>query len=190
MKKINIDANTYVYPNPVTLVGVEVEGKANFMALGWISRVNSKPPLLGIGVNRAHYTAKGIQETKTFSINYLNAEMVEVADYCGIVSGKKVDKASLFEIFYGFLKTAPMISESTLCMECKLIETVELPTNYFFIGEIIASYTEEKYLTDGKPDIKKMNPLLLTMPDNSYWTVGEHVGKAWSIGKKRKGKND
>jgi len=187
MNKVNIDPNTYVYPNPVTLVGVEVEGKPNFMALGWISRVNSKPPLIGIGVNRTHYTAKGIQEIKTFSINYPNAEMVEVADYCGIVSGTKVDKASLFEVFYGFLKNAPMISESTLCMECKLIETVQLPTNYFFIGEIIASYTEDKYLTDGQLDIKKMNPLLLTMPDNNYWTVGEHAGKAWIIGKKLKG---
>jgi len=187
MKKVTIDPNTYVYPNPVTLVGTEIEGKANFMALGWISRVNSKPPLIGIGVNKVHYTAKGIQETKTFSINYPNAEMVEVADYCGIVSGKKVDKSKPFGIFFGHLKTAPMITECTLCMECKLIETVELPTNYFFIGEIIASYTEKKYLTDGKPDIKKMNPLLLTMPDNNYWAVGENVGKAWSIGKKFKG---
>ena len=49
----------------------------------------------------------------------------------------------LFEIFYGYLKTAPMITECTLCMECKLIDTVEFPTNYFFIGEIIASYTEK-----------------------------------------------
>jgi flavin reductase (DIM6/NTAB) family NADH-FMN oxidoreductase RutF len=189
MKKIKIDPNTYVYPNPVTLVGTEIEGKANFMALGWISRVNSKPPLIGIGVNRVHYTAKGIQKTKTFSINYTSAEMVEITDYCGIVSGKKVDKADLFEIFYGFLKTAPMIAECTLCMECKLIETVELPDHYFFIGEITSSYTEERYLTDGKPDIKKMNPLLLTMPDNNYWTVGEHAGKAWGIGKKLK-RND
>jgi flavin reductase (DIM6/NTAB) family NADH-FMN oxidoreductase RutF len=104
MKKINIDANTYVYPNPVTLVGTEIEGKVNFMALGWISRVNSKPPLIGIGVNRVHYTAKGIQETKTFSINYPNAEMVEVADYCGLVSGKKIDKSKLFEFFTDTLR--------------------------------------------------------------------------------------
>lgn len=189
MKKLNVDANTFVYPNPVTLVGTMVGGKPNFMALGWISRMNFTPPCIGIGINRGHYTAKGIQETKTFSINYPSVDMVEVTDYCGIVSGSKVDKSSLFEVFYGFLKIAPMISESTLCMECKLIDAVELPTNYFFIGEIIASYTEEKYLTDGKLDIKKMNPLLLTMPDNTYWTVGEFAGKAWSIGKKLKGNN-
>ena len=184
MKKIKIDANTYVYPTPVTLVGTKVEGRANFMAVGWVSRVNRNPPLIGIGVNRVHYTGKGIQETKTFSINFPSADMAEIADYCGIVSGKKVDKSNIFETFYGDLKTAPMIMESTLCMECKLFDIVELPTNHLFIGEIIACYTEEKYLTDGKLDIKKMNPLLLTMPDKSYWTVGEYAGKAWSIGKK------
>ena len=190
MIEIKIDSNTFVYPNPVTLVGTQVEGKANFMALGWISRVNFKPPLIGIGVNKGNFTAKRIQETKAFSINYPSADMVEVTDYCGIVSGKKVNKSSLFEIFYGYRETAPMIKECTLCMECKLIDTVELPTNYFFIAEIIGSYTNEKYLTDGKPDIKKMNPLLLTMPDNSYWKVGDYVGKAWSIGKKLKENND
>lgn len=186
MNKISVEANTYVYPNPVTLVGAEVEGRVNFMALGWVSRVNAKPPLVGIGVNRLHFTAKGIRETKTFSINYPSADMIEVADYCGVVSGKKVDKSDILDFFYGYLKTAPMIKQATLCMECKLIDTVELPTNYFFIGEIVASYTEEQYLTDGKPDIKKMNPLLLTMPDNRYWTIGDYVGKAWSIGKNLK----
>lgn len=188
MKKIKIDASTYVYPNPVTLVGTKVEGRANFMAVGWVSRVNRTPPLIGIGVNRAHYTPKGIQETKTFSINFPSAQMAEITDYCGIVSGKKVDKSNIFETFYGSLETAPMITESTLCMECKLFKTVELPSNHFFIGEIVAAYTEEKYLTDGMLDIKKMNPLLLTMPDKSYWTVGEYAGKAWSIGKKLKNK--
>ena len=90
----------------------------------------------------------------------------------------------VFKTFYGELKTAPKVKECSLSLECKFIDRVDLPTNIFFIGEIIASYTDEKYLTDGKLDIKKMNPLLLSMPDNSYWTVGKYVGKAWSIGKK------
>jgi flavin reductase (DIM6/NTAB) family NADH-FMN oxidoreductase RutF len=108
--------------------------------------------------------------------------MVEATDYCGLVSGKTTDKSKVFEIFYGELKTAPMITECSLSLECKLVDKVDLQTNIFFIGEIIASYTEEKFLTNGKLDIKKMNPLLLTMPDNSYWTVGNYVGKAWNIG--------
>jgi flavin reductase (DIM6/NTAB) family NADH-FMN oxidoreductase RutF len=77
-----------------------------------------------------------------------------------------------------------MITECPLSLECRLDATIENPTNNFYIGEIIASYTEEKYLTDEKPDIKKLNPLLLTMPDNRYWTVGEYAGNAWSAGKK------
>lgn len=109
--------------------------------------------------------------------------MVRETDYCGLVSGEKIDKSDLFEVFYGELGTAPMIKECTLNLECRLTETLEFPTNYFFVGEIIATYSEEKYLTQGKPDIKKMEPLLLTMPDNSYWTVGDYAGAAWEIGK-------
>jgi flavin reductase (DIM6/NTAB) family NADH-FMN oxidoreductase RutF len=186
MNRINIGPNTFVYPNPVTLLGVNVERRANFMALGWVSRVNANPPMLGIGVGKAHHTIKGIVETKTFSVNFPGADMVEVTDYCGLVSGKTTDKSQVFEIFYGELETAPMIAECPLSLECKLVDKVDLPTNIFFIGEIIASYTEEKYLTDGKLDIKKMNPLLLTMPDNSYWAVGSYIGKAWNIGNKFK----
>jgi flavin reductase (DIM6/NTAB) family NADH-FMN oxidoreductase RutF len=81
-----------------------------------------------------------------------------------------------------------MITECPLCLECRLETTVENPTNNFYIGEIIASYTEEKYLTGGKPDITKINPLLLTMPDNRYWTIGACAGDAWNIGKKLAGK--
>ena len=145
MEKINIGTNTFVYPNPVTLLGANVEGRANFMPLGWVSRVNAEPPYIGIGVNKAHHTMRGILENKTFSINFPDADMVEATDYCGLVSGKTTDKSQVFETFYGELKTAPMVKECSLSLECKLIDRVDLPTNIFFIGEIIASYTDEKY---------------------------------------------
>jgi flavin reductase (DIM6/NTAB) family NADH-FMN oxidoreductase RutF len=116
--------------------------------------------------------------------------MVEVTDYVGLVSGKRVDKSKLFAIFYGELKNAPMISECPLTIECKLSKTVELPTNSFFIGEIVGSYSEEQFLTNGAPDIKKVKPFLLTMPDNRYWSVGDNIGRAWSDGKSiRSGSN-
>jgi flavin reductase (DIM6/NTAB) family NADH-FMN oxidoreductase RutF len=168
---------------PVTLLGTQVNAKPNFMALGWLTRVNANPPMIGVGVGKHHYTCSGIAETKTFSINFPSSEMIEVTDYCGIVSGEKVDKGSLFEIFYRKLKTAPMIEECKLCMECQLIQTIEFPTNTFFIGEIIGAYAREECLSEGRPDIKKMDPLLLTMPDNSYWKVGDYAGKAWGSGK-------
>lgn len=187
-EKTSIGNNVFVYPMPVTLVGTEFEGRANFMAVGWVSRVNANPPYIGIGINKNHYTVKGILENRSFSINFPSADMVEKTDYCGIVSGRKEDKSKLFEVFYGKFEAAPMIKECPLNLECGLVETMEFPTNYFFIGEILAAYSEEQYLTEGRPDMEKMKPLLLTMPDNSYWTTGEYKGAAWEIGRSLKDK--
>jgi flavin reductase (DIM6/NTAB) family NADH-FMN oxidoreductase RutF len=67
-------------------------------------------------------------------------------------------------------------------MECKVLQTIDLPTNTFLIAEIIDIYSEDGFLTGGKPDVKKINPFLLTMPDNRFWSIGECVGKAWNAG--------
>jgi flavin reductase (DIM6/NTAB) family NADH-FMN oxidoreductase RutF len=67
-------------------------------------------------------------------------------------------------------------------MECKLVQTVDLPADELFIGEIVAAYADDACLTDGSPDIRKIDPFTLTMPDNGYWGVGERVGSAWSDG--------
>jgi len=183
MVKVNIGDQAYVMPMATTILGSHLEGRPNFMALGWLTRVNFKPPMLGVAVNQGHASHRAIVETGVFSVNFPTVEMVEITDYVGLVSGKRVDKSNLFNIFYGELKGAPMISECPLTMECKLVKTVELPTNSFFIGEIVGAYSEEQFLTDGVPDIKKINPFLLTMPDNGYWSVGELIGRAWSDGK-------
>jgi flavin reductase (DIM6/NTAB) family NADH-FMN oxidoreductase RutF len=186
MGKISAGRNVFMYPMPVTLLGTLVDKKPNFMTLGWVTRVNANPPTVGCGVGRHHHSVRGIEENKTFSINFPSATMMEKTDYCGIFSGKDTDKSSLFDVYYGELKTAPMITECPLSLECRLEVTVKNPTNNLYIGEIIASYTEQKYLSNGKPDMKKINPLLLSMPDNHYWTVGECAGDAWSAGKNLK----
>jgi len=186
LQKINLGANAFVYPMPVTLVGATVAGRANFMTVAWVMRANFSPPYLAVALNKAAYTPTGIREHRTFSVNFPSADLVDRTDYCGLVTGKKVDKSQVFQVFYGELKTAPLIRECPLCLECRLVDVVELPSNHLFIGEIVAAYTEADYLTDGKPDVHKLNPLLLTMPDNNYWTVGLHAGKAWSAGKKLK----
>jgi flavin reductase (DIM6/NTAB) family NADH-FMN oxidoreductase RutF len=182
MEKIKIDNNSFVYPMPMSLVGAVVDGKVNFMAVGWVSRVNFKPPMIGVALG-GHYTNKGIEEQREFSVNVPGISMIEKTDYCGLVSGSRTDKSGLFDIFYGELKGAPMIKDCPVCMACKVIEIVRLPSNTLFISEIVEAYSEEQYLTDGHPDVKKINPFTLTMPDNGYWTVGDNVGRAWSAGK-------
>jgi flavin reductase (DIM6/NTAB) family NADH-FMN oxidoreductase RutF len=183
MEKVKIGKNTFVYPMPMVLVGTVVDGKENFMAVGWVSRVNFNPPMIALALGNFHYTNKGIHSNKTFSVNIPGADLIEKVDYCGLVSGEKKDKSKVFDVFYGGLSTAPMIQECPLCMECTLYNAIELPSNTLFIGEIIETYSEERYLTKGKPDIEKILPFTLTMPDNNYWKVGENAGPAWSIGK-------
>jgi flavin reductase (DIM6/NTAB) family NADH-FMN oxidoreductase RutF len=185
MEKLNIGPNAFI-PMPVTLLGMKIKGKANFMALGWVSRLNASPPLLGAAINKYHYSTEGIRENETFSINMPSRDMMEETDYCGLVSGRESDKSELFNVYYGKLKTAPLIEECPLSMECKLIEIHEMPSNELLIGEIIETYIDKQYLKDNKPDIKKMNPFFLTMPDNNYWSLGENVGKAWNVGKNLK----
>ena len=184
MEKIKTGANVVPYPMPVTLVGANVEGRANFLAVAWTARVNGKPPIISVALNKRHYTPGGIRENGTFSVNVPGVDLVEKTDYCGIVSGRDSDKSGLFEVFYGELETAPMITECPICIECRLVDIVELPTNLLVLGEIVGAYTEEKYLTEGKPDMLKMNPILLTMPGNNYLALGDHVADAWSVGKR------
>uniref|UniRef100_A0A832EJJ6 Flavin reductase family protein n=1 Tax=Desulfacinum infernum TaxID=35837 RepID=A0A832EJJ6_9BACT len=184
--KQSLGSQVFLYPMPVVLVGTQVEGKPNFMTVGWVSRVNFKPPLLAIAVSHGHHTAKGIRESGTFSVNIPGADMVEVTDYCGLVSGRNTDKSALFDLFYGVTGTAPMIVQCPLNIECRLSQTVDLPSNALFIGEIVDAYAEARFLKDGKPDIKAMNPFVLTMPDNGYWAVGERLALAWSVGKRLK----
>jgi flavin reductase (DIM6/NTAB) family NADH-FMN oxidoreductase RutF len=183
MSKVKIGKNNFVYPMPMVLVGTVVDGRANFMAVGWVSRVNFNPPMIAVALGKAHHTNTGIHKNKTFSVNIPGIDLMGKVDYCGLVSGVQNDKSKVFDIFYGDLPGTPMVQQCPLCMECKLVNSIDLPSNTLFIGEIVETYTEESYLTDGKPDIKKMKPFSLTMPDNNYWKVGANAGKAWNIGK-------
>ena len=190
MDKINLGSTIPAYPMPVSLVGAYVNGKPNFMAVAWFTMASYKPPRIAITLGKGHYTNPGIRENKTFSVCLPSEDMVEITDYCGIVSGKKTDKSEIFDLFYGELKTAPLIRDCPLCMECKVVEIVESGPNEIYIGEIIGTYTEDKFLTDGKLDFRKMKPLILSQPDTSYWRLGEQVAMAWNIGKKYKAKRE
>lgn len=186
MQKIKIETSSaFLYPMPMVLVGSVVEGKANFMAVGWVSRVNFKPNLFGVALG-PHHTNKGIDANREFSINIPDVSLIEKTDYCGLVSGSKKDKSKVFNVFYGELSKAPLIEECPICISFSLYQTVKLPSNTVYIGEPKEVFTEEKYMTDNMLDIRKVNPFTLTMPDNHYWSIGENLGRAWNIGKKLK----
>lgn len=182
MTKIQIAENAFVYPMPMTVVGTMIAGRPNFMAVGWVTRVNFKPPMIAIALGKSHYTNKGIHESKAFTVNIPGLDLLEKVDYVGLVSGSKVDKSGVFTVLEGKQTGAPMIEECPVCMECRLVEVVDLPTNEVFIGEILGAYADKTCCPDGKPDIVKINPFTLTMPDNRYWSIGAEAGKAWGSG--------
>jgi flavin reductase (DIM6/NTAB) family NADH-FMN oxidoreductase RutF len=183
MEKIKLDNSTRVFTMPMVVVGAVVEGRVNYLAVAWVCWVNPNPPMIGVALGKGHHTNKGIREHKEFGISIPSVDLIKAVDYVGLVSGAKADKSKVFDSFQGQLKYAPMISNSPLTLECKVVTRVDLPSNEFFIGEIVGVYTEERYLTDGKPDIKKIRPFMLTMPDSRYREVGEIIGNAWNIGK-------
>lgn len=184
MKKIKIGNKGYLYPNPTVLVGANVNGRPNYLNVSYCGLVNRIPAMISISLNRNHYTCNGIKQNKSFSVNIPSVDMLDVTDYCGIVSGNEVDKSILFNAFYGDLNDVPMIQECPINMECTVVQELDLGgTNIIIIGEVVQTYSNEKYLTNNIPDIKKINPILLSIFEFNYYSVGEKIGKAWDVGK-------
>lgn len=179
--KRKIGAVNCLYPTPTVLVGANVRGKPNYITIAHIGIMSYT--IISMSLGRVHHTNAGIKENGTFSVNIPSLGMVKATDYCGIVSGKNVDKGQLFENFYGELKTAPMIKECPISMECRLIQTVDFPKHEVFIGEIVETYCDEEVLTEGAVDCSKVQPFLFAMTDKGYWKLGERFAQAWSIGK-------
>ena len=191
MVKKKIQPDAYLFPMPLVLIGANINGKPNFETLAYVGIVESKPPLISISSYETHYTNIGIKENGTFSVNTPSEKIIEGTDYCGTFSGKEVDKSEIFDVFYGDLKTAPMIDQSPLNLECKVIksfktsELVKIERGHeIFIGKVVNAYADENYLTEGTLDIAKFKTYTYSL--NNYWKVGEKLAPAFEIGKRYK----
>lgn len=182
--KIDLGPQGFLYPMPMSLIGVDLQGGPSFTAVAWVNRCQFNPPRLVAAMGKAHATNAGIREHGQFSVCIPSVDQVAVTDWCGLKSaGRGVDKSAPFTVFRGSLEHAPMIAECPLCLECRLFQTVDLGSHELFVADIVGTWTEERFLLpDGKPDLVKLRPFVLTMPDNRYWAVGEHIADAWSVG--------
>ncbi len=173
-----------LYPMPTTLVGAMINGKPNFLAVAHVGILNhGTPQYLSIGLAKIHYTNAGIQTNRSFSICLPSEDLMVQTDYCGIMTGKNTDKAALFDLFYGELKTAPMIRQCLVNMELRLHDVLDFNTHDIFIGELVQTYVDDRVMTNGKIDISKLRPLLFDMASMQYWSLGAAVGKCWNVGK-------
>jgi flavin reductase (DIM6/NTAB) family NADH-FMN oxidoreductase RutF len=179
--KRELGTTNALYPMPTVIVGTVVDGRPNFVTIAHVGIVAMQA--VSVSMNKAHFSNAGIKKNETFSVNLPSLDQVTETDYCGLVSGKTTDKSKVFSVFCGRLKTAPMIQECPVTMECRLVKTVEFPTHEVFMGEIAGTYCDDSVLTDGKIDVGKLKPLLFVMHDKRYWTLGEPFAQAWDIGR-------
>jgi flavin reductase (DIM6/NTAB) family NADH-FMN oxidoreductase RutF len=188
MAKVKMPPQRWMYPRPTLLVGANIDGKPNFMAVGGGGVADAEPPMIAVPIRHQQYTLKGILQNLTFSINTPSVDQVREADYCGIISGRKTDKVQdcHFKIFYGDLQTAPLIEQCPLNLECKVLHVLNLGTHAFVIGEVKGTYINEDCLVNGKPDIKKIRPIIFNLETQDYSAIGEVIAKAWSVGREIK----
>jgi flavin reductase (DIM6/NTAB) family NADH-FMN oxidoreductase RutF len=178
-----------LYPYLPVLVGVNVNGRPNYITIGLVGWLCYDA--MSVSVGHRQYSNRGIKENGTFSVNQPTAGMIEELDYCGIYSGRKVDKGTLFENFYGELETAPMIRGCPINIECRVIQTMERSIHTVFIGEVVAVYVDEDYLSDGLVDLGKVEPVFFApekrgrKSSGSYWGLGERLAWAYDVGRRR-----
>ena len=180
MKKVLVE-NTQVYAVTTVIVGALVNGRANYLTLGGCGIISISPPLMYITVNKSHYTNSGIKENGHFSVNLPSTSLEVKTDYVGLVSGRNTDKSGVFTAFYGSTKKAPMVEECPVNILCRVYKTLDLPNNEVFIGEIVETYVNDECLNGKVPDMKKINPMILS--GGSYWSLGDIVGTAYKDGR-------
>ena len=182
-KKVKFGKIPLVYPIPIVLAGALVDGKPNFEELGDVAVMGINPAIICISSGKDHHTNKGILEHETFSINFPTTKMMAVTDYCGVVSGKNIDKSVLFDAFYGELETAPMITDCPVNLECKVIKEFSIQHRQIFVAEVIQAYVNNEFVTevDGRKkiaDLTKLDPIIYAL-DNKYYKIGEPIGQGY-----------
>ena len=181
MEKKNIGSLLALYPEPMTVVGAEVEGRVNWLVVGHTGIIGHDRIL--VSMSKSHYTNHGIRKSKKLSINLVSREMLPKADYVGSVSGASADKSGVFDFHWGENGT-PVIDASPLTMECDVVDIYETEGFDNFICSVANTYAVPEVLDDnGKLDYTRLKPVLFEFPTYSYIATGEVIGKCLKLDK-------
>lgn len=183
MKK-NIGKTLALYPTPVVVIGAMVNERPNWVLVAHVGIVSHDSVLVSLA--KPHYTNEGIRENGLLSINLVNANMLDKADYVGSVSGHKVDKSDVFA--YTMSKTGvPMIDEARLTITGKVVDIYSYQNFDNFIIQIEETFVDEAALNEeGKIDYTKVAPVLFDFPNYEYLSLGGVLGQCLSFKDKRK----
>ena len=181
-----------LYPLPAVMVSCgDKEGKKNILTIAWTGTVCTNPAMVYISVRPERYSYQMLKETGEFVINLTTEDLVKATDYCGVRSGKNVDKwkdMNLHPEKASTLEYAPLIAESPVNIECKVKEVKELGSHHMFLAEVTAVHADEAYMNE-KNKFELNQTGLLAYSHGEYLGLGKKMGTfGYSVKKKVKKK--
>ena len=158
---------------PVYLASTECEGKKNIISIGMFAYFSGKPTLVGIGIVPSRFSFDLIRKSKAFVVNVVDENLIDAVKICGENSGRDMDKFKVAKLTAskGIKVNAPLIEESPVSVECKVVQELEVGDHVWFIGEVLAVHVREGY--DWKDGIL----MKWVGEDGFYHKVGEELGE-------------
>ena len=191
-KKQTWMAGNMLYPVPAVMVSCARKGeKPNIITVAWAGTVCSDPAMVSISVRKERYSHDIIKETGEFVINLTTRKLARATDYCGVKSGRDVDKfADMHLTSVPSVKIeAPAIAESPVNIECKVKQVLELGSHDMFIAEVMAVNVDESLL-DEKGTLHLSDADLIAYSHGRYYGLGDFIGKfGYSVQKPAKVKS-
>jgi flavin reductase (DIM6/NTAB) family NADH-FMN oxidoreductase RutF len=168
-----------LYPVPAVMVSCGRKGeRPNIITVAWAGTICSEPAMLSISVRKERFSHDIIKETKEFVVNLTTKETCFATDYCGVKSGRDVDKFKEMKLtpLPASKVGAPLIGECPVNIECKVTEIKELGSHDMFIAEVVAVHADEAYMDkNGRFDLALAEPIAYS--HGEYYTLGEKIGK-------------
>lgn len=194
MSKQSWKPGNMLYPLPVVMVSAaDKEGRDDIITVAWAGTVCTNPPMVSISIRPERYSYQMIRETGEFVINLTTEELAFATDYCGVKSGRDVDKFKETGLTREKAEKvkAPMIAEAPVSIECKVKEIRELGSHHMFIAQVAAVHADEKYMDEkNRFDLNRARPIVYSHGEylgtgKKLGTFGYSVKKAKKQGKKR-----
>lgn len=192
MSKINFKPGNMLYPLPAVLVScADKDGRSNLLTVAWAGTICTNPPMVSISVRPERYSYDLIKATKQFVINLTTEELAYATDYCGVRSGRDVDKWKECHLTPIPADTVDclLVEESPVNIECHVEEIKELGSHHMFIARVTAVHVDEKYM-DEKNTFHLNDSKLLAYSHGTYYSLGKKLGTfGYSVRKKGTKKN-
>ena len=188
MSKVQWKGGTFIYPIPAVMVSCGTMEKSNIITVAWTGILNTNPAMCYISVRPERYSHDIIKENGEFAINLTTRQLAYATDWCGVKSGRDVDKFKEIKLTKekANIISVPLIKESPVSVECKVKEIVPLGSHDMFVAEIVAIDADEKYIDEkGAFDISKCD--LIAYANGGYYPLESKIGKfGYSVQKKSK----